>query len=49
MTEMVGGEGNVLSHHMTRQDLEEKIRAAKITDQVSVQKFLDNLTSDSKG
>ncbi|GJQ79910.1 hypothetical protein Trydic_g18354 [Trypoxylus dichotomus] len=49
MTEMVGGEGNVLSHHMTRQELEEKIRAAKITDQVSVQKFLDNLTSDSKG
>nr|XP_022904865.1 proline dehydrogenase 1, mitochondrial isoform X2 [Onthophagus taurus] len=49
MTEMVGGEGNVLSHHMTRQDLEAKIKAAKITDQASVQKFLDNLTSDSKG
>ncbi|XP_065173131.1 proline dehydrogenase 1, mitochondrial isoform X2 [Atheta coriaria] len=49
MAEIVGGEGNVLSHHTTREALERKIAAAKITDQASVDKFLDSLTSDSKG
>ncbi|XP_017777258.1 PREDICTED: proline dehydrogenase 1, mitochondrial isoform X2 [Nicrophorus vespilloides] len=49
MTEIVGGEGNVLSHHTTREELEKKIRDANITDQASVTKFLDSLTEDSKG
>ncbi|XP_008196157.1 proline dehydrogenase 1, mitochondrial isoform X2 [Tribolium castaneum] len=47
MTEIVGGEGNVLSHHMTIQDLERKL--SKMKDQESVKKFLSQITADEKG
>ncbi|XP_063926311.1 proline dehydrogenase 1, mitochondrial-like isoform X1 [Zophobas morio] len=47
MTEIVGGEGNVLSHHMTIQDLEQKL--SKIKDQESVKKFLTQITADKQG
>jgi proline dehydrogenase len=47
MTEIVGGEGNVLSHHLTIQDLERKL--SKIKDQESVKKFLTQITADKQG
>lgn len=47
MTEIFGAEGNVLSHHMTIQDLERKL--SKIQDQESVKKFLKQITADQQG
>lgn len=47
MTEIVGGEGNVLTHHMTIKDLEQKL--SKIKDQESVKKFLTQITADQQG
>lgn len=47
MTELVGGEGNVLTHHLSVEDLEKKL--SKIQDQESVKKFLTQVTADQKG
>ncbi|CAH1113949.1 unnamed protein product [Psylliodes chrysocephalus] len=47
MTEIVGGEGNVLSHHVTREDLEAKFD--KIQDKESLSKFLTQVTYDKQG
>ncbi|CAH0548852.1 unnamed protein product [Brassicogethes aeneus] len=47
MTEMLGGEGNVLSHHVTPEDLEKKFHS--ITDKESLKKFLKQITYDKQG
>lgn len=47
MTEIVGGEGNVLSHHLKHEDLEAKF--AKIQDKESLRKFLKQVTYDKHG
>lgn len=47
MTEIVGGEGNVLSHHMKPEDLEAKF--SKISDRESLKKFLKQVTYDKQG
>ncbi|KAJ8956273.1 hypothetical protein NQ318_015009, partial [Aromia moschata] len=47
MTEIVGGEGNVLSHHLKHEDLEAKF--AKIQDKESLRKFLKQVTYDKQG
>lgn len=47
MAEIVGGEGNVLSHHLKPEDLEAKF--SKITDRESLKKFLKQVTYDKQG
>lgn len=47
MAEIVGGEGNVLSHHLKPEDLEAKFD--KIQDKESVRKFLKQVTYDKEG
>nr|XP_023030412.1 proline dehydrogenase 1, mitochondrial isoform X2 [Leptinotarsa decemlineata] len=47
MTEIVGGEGNVLSHHLKHEDLEAKFE--KIQDKESLRKFLKQVTYDKQG
>nr|ADC67083.1 proline dehydrogenase isoform 3 [Leptinotarsa decemlineata] len=47
MTEIVGGEGNVLSHHLEHEDLEAKFE--KIQDKESLRKFLKQVTYDKQG
>lgn len=47
MTEIVGGEGNVLSHHLKHEDLESKFD--KIKDKESLRKFLKQVTYDKQG
>lgn len=49
MTDLVGGEGNVLSHHITRQDLEKKFEQAQFKDKANIKQFLDHVTSDKDG
>lgn len=49
MTEIVGGGGNVLTHHIKPQDLEKKFEAAHISDQAPVKQFLQRVTSDQEG
>lgn len=49
MTEIVGGEGNVLKHHIKPQDLEKKFEQAHISDQAPVKQFLQRVTSDQEG
>lgn len=48
MMEMSGGQGNVLSHHKTIQDLEMYYKN-KMGDSKEVQDFLKNITSDKEG
>lgn len=48
MEDLVGGEGNVLTHHKTIQDLETYYAGAGM-DQEEVRKFLKNVTSDTDG
>ncbi|XP_060534177.1 proline dehydrogenase 1, mitochondrial isoform X2 [Cylas formicarius] len=47
MAEIVGGEGNVLTHHVRPEDLEAKFD--KIQDKESVRKFLKQVTYDKEG
>ncbi|XP_076255299.1 proline dehydrogenase slgA isoform X2 [Rhynchophorus ferrugineus] len=47
MTEIVGGEGNVLSHHTKPEELEAKFE--KIQDKESLRKFLKQVTYDKEG
>lgn len=49
MTELVGGEGNVLTHHLTRAAFEKKLEQAQFKDKENVKKFLDNITADGQG
>lgn len=48
MMEMVGGHGNVMSHHKTIKDLEQYYKGA-MGDNKEVQEFLKNVTSDKEG
>lgn len=48
MEDVVGGHGNVLTHHKTIKDLE-KYYASLGMDNKEVSKFLENVTSDTEG
>ncbi|XP_065363706.1 proline dehydrogenase 1, mitochondrial isoform X2 [Calliphora vicina] len=48
MEDLVGGQGNVLTHHKTIKDLE-KYYASLGSDNKNVQEFLKNVTSDKEG
>lgn len=47
MEALVGGQGNVLTHHKTIKDLEKYY--ASVGDNKDVQTFLQNVTSDKEG
>lgn len=47
MMDMVGGHGNVMSHHKTIKDLEQYY--STICDNKDVKAFLKNVTSDKEG
>lgn len=47
MMDMVGGQGNVMSHHKTIKDLEQYY--STISDNKDVKAFLKNVTSDKEG
>lgn len=47
MMEMVGGKGNVMSHHKTIKDLEHYY--SSVSDNKDVKEFLKNITSDKEG
>jgi len=46
VSEIFGGRGNVLGHHMTPEQLEKKLRDAGITD---TSKFIEKVVTDSEG
>ena len=48
MTEVLGGEGNVLMHHVHVEDLEKKFLQAGLEEE-TVKKFLKQLTYDKEG
>ena len=48
MTEVLGGEGNVLTHHVQLEDLERKFLQAGLEEE-TVKKFLQQLTYDKEG
>lgn len=45
---MVGGQGNVMSHHKTIKDLEQYY-ISTMGDNKDVKEFLKNITSDKEG
>lgn len=47
MMEMVGGQGNVMTHHKTIQDIEQYY--GKMGDNKDVKDFIKNMTSDKEG
>ena len=47
MEELVGGQGNVLTHHKTIKDLEKYYES--LGDNKNVKDFLKNVTSDKEG
>lgn len=47
MMDMVGGKGNVMSHHKTIKDLEHYY--SSVSDHKDVKEFLKNITSDKEG
>lgn len=47
MMEMVGGQGNVMTHHKTIKDIEQYY--SKMGDNKDVKDFLKNITSDKEG
>ena len=49
MTDVVGGGGNVLTHHVHRQELEKRFEKAHLLEQLPVQQFLKKLTDDKEG
>ncbi|XP_014488822.1 PREDICTED: proline dehydrogenase 1, mitochondrial-like [Dinoponera quadriceps] len=48
MTEVVGGEGAVLAHHLKPDDFTKKFEEAHIKDAAPVQKFLQKIQSDKE-
>lgn len=48
MTEVLGGEGNVLMHHVHVEELEKKFLQAGLEEE-TVKKFLKQLTYDKEG
>ncbi|XP_045465452.1 proline dehydrogenase 1, mitochondrial [Harmonia axyridis] len=49
MADIVGGQGNVLSHHMRPEMLEKKFADAKFRDMDGVREFLKKVTYDKEG
>ncbi|XP_003394835.1 proline dehydrogenase 1, mitochondrial [Bombus affinis] len=49
MSDVVGGEGAVLTHHATADDFMKKFEEAHIKDEAPVQKFLQKIQSDKEG
>ncbi|XP_033195476.1 proline dehydrogenase 1, mitochondrial [Bombus vosnesenskii] len=49
MSDVVGGEGAVLTHHATADDFMKKFEEAHIKDEAPVQKFLEKIQSDKEG
>lgn len=49
MADIVGHEGNVLSHHMRPEMLEKKFADAKFKDMDGVREFLKKVTYDKQG
>ncbi|XP_017890946.1 proline dehydrogenase 1, mitochondrial isoform X2 [Ceratina calcarata] len=49
MSDVVGGEGAVLTHHAKRDDFMKKFEEAHIKDEEPVQKFLQKIQSDKEG
>lgn len=47
MMELVGGQGNVMTHHKTIKDLEQYY--SSMGDNKDVKEFLKNVTSDKEG
>ena len=47
MMELVGGQGNVMTHHKTIKDLEQYY--SSMGDNKDVKEFLKNITSDKEG
>ena len=45
-SEIAGGQGNILSHNISVEDLEKRLVQAGITD---TKKFLEKVTTDSQG
>ncbi|XP_034933725.1 proline dehydrogenase 1, mitochondrial isoform X2 [Chelonus insularis] len=49
MTDVVGGEGAVLAHHTSPDDLKKKLEKVQIKDAIPVKKFLEKIQSDKEG
>nr|CAD7591030.1 unnamed protein product [Timema genevievae] len=49
MADVVGGGGNVLTHHVLPEELEKKFEQAHMLKDAPVQKFLDKITYDKEG
>lgn len=49
MSDVVGGEGAVLTHHAKPDDFKKKFEEAHIRDAAPVQKFLEKIQSDKEG
>lgn len=49
MSDVVGGEGAVLSHHAKPDDFMKKFEEAHIKVEAPVQKFLEKIQSDKEG
>ncbi|XP_063219088.1 proline dehydrogenase 1, mitochondrial-like [Bacillus rossius redtenbacheri] len=49
MAEVVGGGGNVLTHHVRPEELEKKFEQACLLKEQPVKEFLDNITYDKEG
>ncbi|XP_067015376.2 proline dehydrogenase 1, mitochondrial isoform X1 [Anabrus simplex] len=49
MTDVVGGTGSVISHHVKAEDLEKKFEQACLLSEAPVKKFLDKITYDREG
>lgn len=49
MSDVVGGQGAVLDHHVKPDDIRKKFEEAHIKDEASVQKFLQKIQADKEG
>lgn len=49
MSELDGGTGNILGHHVKPEDLEKKFEQAQVLDKPPVKKFLEKVTKDEEG
>lgn len=49
LTDVVGGEGSVISHHVGPEVLEKKFEQACLLSEAPVKNFLDKITYDREG
>lgn len=49
MAEVVGGRGNVLTHHVRPEDLSKRFEQAHLLAEGPVKQFLDKITFDKEG